>query len=122
MARVWTEISRAAITELRQTRANHTRYGTAQYIEAINELGCMPTRNFQTSYFEGGAGVDAHAMRDRYWTKNYACYRCPVACGKICEVREGPFAGAQGPPEYETIGMFGPSCGVDDYGAIVAAK
>ena len=51
------EIRKAAIKNLKQTRANHTKYGTAQYIEVINELGCMPTRNFQTTYFEGGKKV-----------------------------------------------------------------
>ena len=115
------EIRQEAIRKLRETRANHTRYGTPQYLEVINELGCMPTRNFQTAYFEGMDNIDAHAMRQEYWVKNYACYHCPVACGKVCRVKEGPFAGAQARVEYETIGMLGPDCGVDDFGAIVAA-
>jgi len=116
------EIRRAAIEELRETRANHTRYGTPQYIEVINELGCMPTRNFQTAYFEGADRIDAHVMRDGYWVRNFGCYQCPVACGKVCQVREGPFAGAHARTEYETIGMLGPNCGVGDFGAIVAAN
>ncbi len=115
-------IRRAAIAELRETRANHTRYGTPQYIEIINELGCMPTRNFQTAHFEGASKIDAHAMREGYWVKNYGCYQCPVACGKVCEVKEGPFAGARARTEFETVGLFGPNCGVDDFGAIVAAN
>jgi aldehyde:ferredoxin oxidoreductase len=116
------EIRRAAIQELRETRANHTKYGTPQYIEIINELGCMPTRNFQAAYFEGGDKIDAHMMREGYWVRNYGCYQCPVACGKVCEVKDGPFAGARARTEFETIGMLGPNCGVDDFGAIVAAN
>lgn len=116
------ETQRAAIEDLRETRANHTKYGTPQYIEIINELGCMPTRNFQTTYFEGGDAIDAHMMREGYWVRNYGCYRCPVACGKVCEVKDGPFAGAQARTEFETIGLLGPNCGVDDFGAIVAAN
>jgi len=116
------EIRQTAIGELRETRANHTRYGTPQYIEIINELGCMPTRNFQTAYFEGTGKIDAHMMRHGYWVRNYGCYQCPVACGKVCEVKEGPFAGARARTEFETIGMLGPNCGVDDFGAIVAAN
>jgi aldehyde:ferredoxin oxidoreductase len=115
-------IRQEAVAVLRETRANHTKYGTAQYVEVINELGCMPTRNFQTSYFEAGHKVDAHAMLEGYVVKNYACYRCPVACGKVVEVRKGPFAGSRARPEYETIGMFGPCCGIDDFAAIVAAN
>ncbi len=116
------EIRRAAIADLRQSRANHTKYGTPQYIEVINELGCMPTRNFQTAYFEGADKIDAHVMRAKYWTKNYGCYHCPVACGKVCEVKDGPFAGARARTEFETVALLGPNCGVDDYGAIVAAN
>ena len=116
------EIRSAAIANLKETRANHTKYGTAQYIEVMNDLGCMPTRNFQTTHFEGCKGVDAHQMRERYLSRNYACYRCPVACGKVCEVKEGPFKGAKARTEYETIGLLGPSCGVDDFAAIIAAN
>jgi aldehyde:ferredoxin oxidoreductase len=116
------EIRRAAIEDLHKTRANHTKYGTPQYIEIINELGCMPTRNFQTAYFEGADKIDAHVMRDEYWVRNYGCYQCPVACGKVCEVKEGLFAGARARTEFETVALLGPNCGVDDYGAIVAAN
>ena len=116
------QIRRAAIEDLRETRANHTRYGTPQYIEVINELGCMPTRNFQETHFEGADKIDAHAMREGYWERNYGCYQCPVACGKVCRVKEGRFAGARARTEYETVALLGPNCGVDDFGAIVAAN
>jgi aldehyde:ferredoxin oxidoreductase len=44
---------------------------------------------------------------------------CPVACGKVCTVKEGPYKGAQARTEYETVALLGPDCGVDDFGAIV---
>jgi len=113
--KVWKEASK----ELQTTRANHKKYGTAQYIEVINELGCMPTRNFQTSYFEGGNQVDAQAMKSGYYLKNFHCFNCPVGCGMVCEVREGPYAGARARTEFETIGLLGPDCGISDFGAIV---
>jgi len=116
------DISRAAIKELRTTRRNHTRYGTAQYVKVLNELGCYPARNFQSSHLKGAEGTYAQIMRERYWIKNAACYRCPVACGKACEVKEGPFKGARARPEYETIGMFGGSCALTDFAAIIAAN
>ncbi len=115
-------IHKAAVADLKTSRANHTKYGTPQYLEVINELGCMPTRNFQTGSFEGMSRIDAQVMRSRYWERNYACYRCPVACGKVCRVKEGPFAGAVARTEFESVGLLGPNCGVDDFGAIVAAN
>jgi aldehyde:ferredoxin oxidoreductase len=115
---IWKE----AVKDLRTSRANHTKYGTPQYIEAINELGCMPTRNFQTTFFEGTDNVNAHTMKAQYYVKNFHCFNCPVGCGMINEVKEGPFTGARARTEYETIALLGPNCGVDDFGAIVAAN
>ena len=116
------DIRKGAIKNLRETRANHTKYGTPQYIETINELGCMPTRNFQTTYFEGGNKVNAHVMYDQYLEKNYACYMCPLACGKVNEVKEGPYKGARARTEFESIALLGPDCGVDDFAAVVKAN
>ena len=37
-----------------------------------------------------------------------ACHRCPVACKREVEIKEGPYAGVEGHgPEYETIAGFG---------------
>ena len=115
------EIYRAAAANLKGSRASHTEYGTPQFVESLNELGCLPTRNFQTSHFEGADKIDAHAMVKGYTVKNSACYMCPIACGKVNEVREGPFAGARARTEYETVAMLGSNCGIDDFGAIVRA-
>jgi aldehyde:ferredoxin oxidoreductase len=54
--------------------------------------------------------------------KSYACYRCTVACGKVCEVKEGPYKGAKARTEFETVGLLGPNCGISDFGAIVKAN
>jgi aldehyde:ferredoxin oxidoreductase len=115
-------IRRAAVENLRTTRANHTRYGTAQYVEVINALGCYPARNFQSSHLDGAEGTYAEAMREGYLARNTACFHCPIACGKACEVREGPYRGALARLEFETIGMFGGSCALTDLGAIIACN
>jgi aldehyde:ferredoxin oxidoreductase len=115
-------IRKAAVTDLKTSRANHTKFGTPQYVEPLNTLGCMPTRNFQTAFFEDCDKVDAHEMVAHYVKKNYACYRCTVACGKICEVTEGPYKGARARTEFETVGLLGPNCGISDFGAIVKAN
>jgi aldehyde:ferredoxin oxidoreductase len=115
------KINKQAINNLKQTRATHTEQGTLQFLEPLNELGCLPTRNFQSSYFEGAKKIDAHAMVREYLVKNTACYRCSIACGKLNEVKEGPFTGARAKTEYETVAMLGSNCGIDDFGAIVKA-
>jgi len=111
-----------AAKNTRQSKQSHTTHGTAQYTEVINELGCYPTRNFQSAVFEGIETISSVYMKENYFTRNKACYRCPVACAQICTVKEGPFKGAESDPEYETIGAFGGQCGVSDFGAIIAAN
>ncbi|NIS60681.1 MAG: aldehyde ferredoxin oxidoreductase [Proteobacteria bacterium] len=107
---------------VRESKHTHTTHGTAQYTEVINELGCYPTRNFQTAIFNGIETISSVNMKEHYFVRNKACYRCPVGCAQICAVSEGTFAGAQSDPEYETIGAFGGQCGVSDFGAIIAAN
>ncbi len=107
---------------VRQSKHTHTTHGTAQYTEVINELGCYPTRNFQTAVFDGIETISSAYMKENYFVRNKACYRCPVGCTQICAVSEGPFAGAQSDPEYETIGALGGQCGVSDFGAIIATN
>jgi len=114
-------ISQAA-KEVRQSRQFHTTHGTAQYTEIMNELGCYPTRNFQSAVFEGIDTINSTFMKEHYTIGNRACYRCPVGCAQICEVKEGTFKGAKSDPEYETIGAFGGQCGIGDFGAIIAAN
>lgn len=116
------EIVNEARKSVRESKHLHTTHGTAQYTEVINELGCYPTRNFQTAVFQGIETISSVYMKENYFVRNIACYRCPVGCGKVCEVKEGPFKGAQSDPEYETIGAFGGQCGVSDFGAIIAAN
>jgi aldehyde:ferredoxin oxidoreductase len=118
------EIAGSAREDLKTSRAKHRQYGTAQLVDIINELGCMPTRNFQTTWEEPDIvqGTDAVALHEKYYVRNYACYRCTVACGQVAEVKEGEYAGATARPEYESIGLLGPSCGVFCMDGVIAAN
>lgn len=118
------EIAQVAREDLSTSRAKHRLYGTSQLVEIINALGCIPTRNFQTTWEnpEQVQGVYAQTLHDHYYVRNYACYRCSVACGQMAEVKEGEFAGAAARPEYESIGLLGPSCGIFDMAAVIASN
>jgi aldehyde:ferredoxin oxidoreductase len=116
------EVVKEAIAYVRKSKASHTEYGTAQYTAVMNELGCYPTRNFQTGVFEGINTITAEYMKKNFFIKNQACFHCPVACSQLCEVKEGPFKGAKSDPEYESIGTLGGVCGVSDFAAIIKAN
>ena len=116
------ELIALATKDVRQSKRSHTTHGTPQYTEIINEFGCYPTRNFQTAVFEGIDTISSGYMKEHYFVRNQACFRCPVGCAQVCAVKEGPFKGAESDPEYETIGAFGGQCGVNDFRAIIAAN
>jgi len=54
--------------------------------------------------------------------KKGACAHCPIACGRITEIREGKHKGDSGDgSEYETSWSLGAMCGVDELNAITKA-
>jgi aldehyde:ferredoxin oxidoreductase len=116
------ETRRAALASLAGEAGERERQGTTQYVEPLNELGCLPTRNFQGAGFEDIDAVDPRSAPGRPRVRSTACAGCPVACGKSFEVTEGRFAGARARTEYEAIALLGPNCGVPDFGAIVRAN
>ena len=116
------QIRESVTASLRRSAGAREGRSTLQYIEPINELGCMPTRNFQTGTFEGASGVDIFAARETARVISVGCLRCPVACGMSCEVRSGKYAGSRARPEYESVALLGPNCGIADFSAIVKAN
>jgi aldehyde:ferredoxin oxidoreductase len=108
--------------EVRKACQDLADYGRAIYTESINELGCYPVRNFQTAVFSEVDKVNARLMKENFFVKNRACFKCPVACLKVCRVKTGRFKGWTVPPEYETIWALGAQCGVSDFNAILSAN
>lgn len=99
------------------------RYGTGGDISSLNELGILPTRNWQTGMFGGIKGIDLVQLEQIWPRKNVPCGPyCINPCAHMVEIDRGPWKGAKTEgPEYETIYAFGSNCGVDQFDAIVAA-
>jgi aldehyde:ferredoxin oxidoreductase len=93
-------------------------YGTAVLVNIINEHGVLPTRNFQTGVFPTADKTSGETMVETILVRNKACFACPIACSRITRVEGAEHEG----PEYETIGMFGAQCGVDNLEAIAKAN
>ena len=91
-----------------------SKLGTCGSVAANTMRGDTPVKNW------GGVGVrdflQAEAISDvnviKYEVKKYACYRCPIACGGLMEVPDGPYAVERGAkkPEYESLSSFGSLC------------
>ncbi|UNC91007.1 aldehyde ferredoxin oxidoreductase family protein [Candidatus Contubernalis alkaliaceticus] len=93
-------------------------YGTAVLVNIINENGVFPTNNFQFGVFPGAEETSGETLAEKYLKKKDACYRCPIACGRYCEV-DGVGGGG---PEYETIWAMGADCGISDLKEIIRAN
>lgn len=97
-------------------------YGTSYVPPITNEIGILPTRNFQTGRFEGVAGLTGDVLNEKYLIRAKPCYRCPIACGRETKVDDPKYAGEGEGPEYETIAAFGSACGVDNMAAVLKAN
>jgi len=97
-------------------------YGTAYVPAVTNELGILPTRNFQSGVFEGAEAIGGVALKEQYLIRAKPCYKCPIACGRVTEVDEPGYEGAGEGPEYETLAALGSACGIDNLAAITKAN
>ena len=93
-------------------------YGTAVLVNIMNENGVFPTNNYQFGTFDKAEEISGETLKEKYMKKKDPCYRCPIACGRYCEVDGIEGSG----PEYETIWCYGSDCGVSNLGDIIKAN
>ena len=99
------------------------RYGTAADLEVMNEMGILPTRNWQGGQFEGWRGIDKSTTSMGWPEKTHSCGPyCPTPELREVEVKKGPYRGARSDIEWETIYAFGPVCGIDKMESVLAAS
>ncbi len=101
-------------------------YGTPSFYDSIDGLGILPTKNWQRETFpEAKDKLCYKTYHEKLEVKAYACFGCPIACGRLTKIREGegPYSGMHGGgPEYEAVAAFGSKTLVDDLTAIAAAN
>lgn len=97
--------------------------GTASGVVPLNEMGGLPTRNFQGGQFSGAEAISGERMRDTILVGRGTCYACAVRCKRMVESHKPyPVPRAYGGPEYETLAAFGSNCGIDDLQALAYAN
>jgi aldehyde:ferredoxin oxidoreductase len=96
-------------------------YGTAVMLDMVNQRGGFPTRNWQTGVFPGADDINGTAINEKILTERKPCFACPIACGRLSEIKTGPYASKGEGPEYESLGSFGGMCGIDNLEAITLA-
>ncbi len=100
------------------------KYGTASVVAPQNTNGTLPTRNYSEGQFEGFDPITGEKMAETILKARETCFACVVKCKRVVEVNDGPYTVDPrfGGPEYETIGLMGSSCGIDNIAAISHAN
>lgn len=111
------------LTHIRDTTDTFSKYGTSGSVENYERIGNFPIKNWRGSHWQGATDISGAAMHDTVLIGRKGCWRCPIACGRHVEVKDGPYAGLKGEgPEYESIGTLGGLCLVNDLKAICMAN
>ncbi|MFC1887095.1 aldehyde ferredoxin oxidoreductase N-terminal domain-containing protein, partial [Thermodesulfobacteriota bacterium] len=62
---------------------------------AYHRSGIIQTKNYREGLYEEYNQV-AERLKEEFWLKPRSCFSCPVACGHVYVVPEGPYAGTFG--------------------------
>jgi len=92
--------------------------GTVSNLLVFNRFDALPTRNFQSSHFEGASRLTAADLDPGKRIARASCASCTIGCEHIYAVA-GNSAGVR--LEYESLYALGPMCGIDDPEAVLAA-
>ncbi len=101
----------------------YSSYGTDGIMNMMHEYGDVPIKYFSKgSWSEGIEKISGEAMAKSILKKQWACYRCIIACGRhITADEEGTREEGHG-PEYETCASLGALCLNDDLNIIATGN
>jgi aldehyde:ferredoxin oxidoreductase len=115
------QLRRTFLKELRESQGFPKRLGetgTAGGTKGLITGAATPIKNFLLAGEQAFPTLDKVAdanIINKYRVRRYSCANCPIACGAICSVSEGPYSVTHmHRPEYETLAAFGPLCLNDD--------
>jgi aldehyde:ferredoxin oxidoreductase len=112
------ERSRRLIKKNAVTNKSLPVYGTPVLVSVANELGMLPTNNFQEGTFNDAEGVSGEKLLERFSAGTYNCHGCPIGCGRVSQIQGRKVGG----PEYESLWALGPQCGINDLEWITIAN
>ncbi|MCF8008297.1 MAG: aldehyde ferredoxin oxidoreductase family protein [Halanaerobiales bacterium] len=109
------------IDKLDQEIINHSEYdirvrlGTTKLVSALNKLGCLATKHFQTGYFKDADKVSGEYLEKHYKKKEKACFSCTIPCSRFFEITKGKHKGLKSEgPEFEGLAGFSSRVGISN--------
>ena len=84
-----------------------TRLGTTQLVTALQVMGGLPTRHFQSTTFEHADTVSGEMIEKTFKIRSKACFACTIPCSRTIKVDDPRFPELQMEgPEYEPLAGF----------------
>ncbi len=123
-ANAFRTVVKELIPIIRQNQTGASRYGTTGGMTGTEMRGDLPIHNWAGGPFvEGAHALSGQVLRDKYVIKDTFCYACPIGCGKLIEIKVGPYAGVRGEAaEYETVAALGSMLDIADLEAVNRAN
>lgn len=100
---------------------NFTKHGQVGFVGSLNQLGMLPTKNFQQGTYEKYEAITGETMTQTILKSRNTCSQCAVDCKREVEVLDGPYGPVNpeyGGPEYENDAALGSLLLIDDLKAI----
>jgi len=97
-------------------------YGTDVLVNILNQVGSLPTRNFNEAYYPTADKIGGESLTANVLVRPKGCFSCIISCGRVTKVTNPKFAGEGEGPEYESAWCFGADCGIDSMDAVTKAN
>ncbi|MCP4022667.1 MAG: aldehyde ferredoxin oxidoreductase family protein [Desulfobacteraceae bacterium] len=95
-----------------------SRYGGAGYVNWVNDMGIMGSKNYQDIGVDQIEKIDGRQL-EKNVIKKTGCFKCPIQCKADLKIKQQGQDKIFTRPEFEPVINFGPKCGLDDLGAII---
>lgn len=112
------------VPEIVSLSAELKRLGTSGGVVTCHDLGDFPLKNWQERSWEEIEHLSGSRLAETVLTGRYHCAGCPIGCGRVVRINEGPYQTTvqAGGPEYETMGSLGGNLLVSDLKAVSKAN
>jgi aldehyde:ferredoxin oxidoreductase len=95
--------------------------GSTENLSYLNNMCCVPTRNYNNSCFESVENINSSVINQRFVVKIIGCNSCAMRCEHEVLIKDGAYKGTMARIEYDSLWALGPNCGVDKLNSIIKA-
>lgn len=119
------DLTKEVAVQLRDiNKDTYTKHGTANDVVYCEQQGDLPIKYWAGDRWpEGARKIGAPRFTEYLSARPEPCFACPIGCHRHVKLaKDGKTIMEGAGPEYESLGMLGSNCLVDDLDAIVLAN